>query len=145
MSMYSSGISGKFLSNTILMMMMFMLPSLKPNFFFKKKTRKLNDDWLLLLLSLFHWKWANRNISRAHPKCIRFDNWHDYLQLCHSVNLALTICHAICSCLPPIDHQLWKFISLSIKSKNHEIFSIMFMNVSSIWLWFLINFSLAGF
>ena len=53
--------------------------------------------------------------------------------------------HVICSCSSNLFLNLPNSFLIHFNSKNSDFFCIMSMRVSSIWLWFLINFPLAGF
>ena len=101
--------------------------------------------WLYLLVSLFHWLAANRNISSAPPKRCSLVKWRPILLVCHCVDLGWPIATPFCSCLHHNFIQFPQFISHSIFIKKLWIFFLILMNVSRILWWILIIFSVAGF
>ena len=79
--------------------------------------------------------------------------WNDAVSisgtLIYWIATALTIswpmpCYVV-SCFINYSSNFTNPFLFQFLSKNHEVFSTMFMNVSSFWLWFLIIFPLAGF
>ena len=78
-------------------------------------------------------------------KTQRFGLVARYLQICHADHCWLTKTMLFDHACSNYSSNLQNSFLSQISSKNHENFSIIFTWMSSIWLWFLINFSLAGF
>jgi len=101
------------------------------------KTQNFEAHWLRLL---FHWVWTNENISFSTPKTHSFVKWH--------ANYSFATVDPMFDSIPCyVFHVSSNYSSnfnnsflIHYLSKNHEIFSIIFTWMSSIWLWFLINF-----
>ena len=102
-----------------------------------------NSSWIGWLL--FYWMRANQNISFCLAKTQHFNKWlQNYKNAIVWPHVDL-VTMSSCSYFINYSSNFHNSFLIHFNSKNCGIFCIKLMKMSSIWLWFLINFPLAGF